>query len=220
MRDQITSANERAVAAAMPPGFERARVSVDITSENFPQVMTVVADMVRAGADFIAPPIEREISDRPATVQPRSRKRARLRSALRAAEKAGRIVTAPRTPVPDGVTRYVMARDLAGTVFPVSEDLILQQARKHVIGRKLGRAIIFSPDDIQHLYEVLPCYGSSAAASRPIGSFAAPSGASALKKAAQTPWQRSAARPHRRRKSHDAGRRLSAHKLPPKQPRG
>src|SRR4029077_20240348 len=85
-------------------------------------------------------------------------------------------------PVSDGVTRYVMARDLAGTVFPVSEDLILREARKHGIGRKMGRAIIFSPDDIQHLYEVLPCYGSSAAASRPIGSSAAPSGASALKK--------------------------------------
>src|SRR5262249_54753643 len=88
----------------------------------------------------------------------------------------------PRAPVPDGVTRYVMARDLAGTVFPVSEDSILREARKHGIGRKMGRAIIFSPADIQHLYEVLPCYGSSAAASRQIGSSAAPSGASALKK--------------------------------------
>src|SRR5262249_58292472 len=76
---------------------------------------------------------------------------------------------APRAPVPDGVTRYVMARDLAGTVFPVSEDSILREARKHGIGRKMGRAIIFSPDDIQHLYEVLPCYGSSAAANTPIG---------------------------------------------------
>src|SRR5262249_25886001 len=88
----------------------------------------------------------------------------------------------PRAPVPDGVTRYVMARDLAGPVFPVREDSILREARKHGIGRKMGRAIIFSPADIQHLYEVLPCYGSSAAASRPIGSSPAPSGASALKK--------------------------------------
>src|SRR5262249_41995725 len=80
-----------------------------------------------------------------------------------------RTSTAPRAPVPDGVTRYVMARDLAGTVFPVSEDSILREARKHGIGRKMGRAIIFSPDDIQHLYEVLPCYGSSAAANTPIG---------------------------------------------------
>jgi hypothetical protein len=103
--------------------------------------------------------------------------------AVRARPSDGlRTSTTPRTSVPDEVTRYVMARDLAGTVFPVSEDLILRQARKHEIGRKMGRAIIFSPDDIQHLYEVLPCYGSSAAVSRPIGSSAAPSGASALKK--------------------------------------
>ena len=45
---------------------------------------------------------------------------------------------------------YKMARDLAGTVFPVSEAVILQTARKHGIGRKMGRAIIFSPDDCQH----------------------------------------------------------------------
>ena len=77
---------------------------------------------------------------------------------------------------------FKRARDLAGTVFPVSEESILREARKHGIGRKMGRAIIFSPADIQHLYEVLPCYGSSAAASRPIGSSAAPSGESALKK--------------------------------------
>jgi len=52
--------------------------------------------------------------------------------------------TAPRAPVPDGVTRYVMARDLAGTIFPVSEDSILREARKHGIGRKMGRAIILA----------------------------------------------------------------------------
>ena len=38
-------------------------------------------------------------------------------------------------------------------------------ARKHQIGRKMGRTIIFSLDDCQKLYEVFPC---------PSGSFAAP----------------------------------------------
>ena len=67
-----------------------------------------------------------------------------------------------------------MARDLAnGKVFPVSEAVIMQTARKHGIGRKMGRAIIFSPEDCHRLYEVLPCpSGSSAAQNHPIGSFA------------------------------------------------
>jgi hypothetical protein len=106
-----------------------------------------------------------------------------LRTPAEAAREPTRTSTAPRAPVPERVTRYVMARDLAGTVFPVSEDSILREARKHGIGRKMGRVIIFSPDDIQHLYEVLPCpSNSSAAASRPTGSSAALSGASALKR--------------------------------------
>ena len=37
--------------------------------------------------------------------------------------------------------QYKMARELAGTVFPVSEAVILQTARKHGIGRKMGRAV-------------------------------------------------------------------------------
>src|SRR5262249_8582381 len=80
---------------------------------------------------------------------------------------------------------FRMARDLAdGKVFPCSEQVILQAARKHEIGRKLGRSIIFSPDDCQRLYEVLPCpSGSCADRSPPTGSSAAPSAASALKKA-------------------------------------
>ena len=57
-------------------------------------------------------------------------------------------------------------------------------ARKHQIGRKMGRTIIFSLDDCQKLYEVLPCpSGSFAAPNRPIGSSAALSAKSALKKA-------------------------------------
>ena len=52
---------------------------------------------------------------------------------------------------------YLRARDLGGSVFPVSEEVILSAARKHGIGRKLGRAIIFSVEDCYRLYEVLPC---------------------------------------------------------------
>jgi hypothetical protein len=80
--------------------------------------------------------------------------------------------------------KYRMARDLAGTVFPVSETVILDTARKHDIGRKMGRAVIFSPEDCQRLYEELPCpSGSSAVPGHRTGSSAAPSAASALKKA-------------------------------------
>src|SRR5215217_6381617 len=80
---------------------------------------------------------------------------------------------------------YKIARDLAGTVFPVSEAVILQTARRHGIGRKMGRSVIFSPEDCQKLYEVLPpCLsGSSVDGSPRTGSFGAPSAESALKKA-------------------------------------
>ena len=79
---------------------------------------------------------------------------------------------------------YKRACDLAGTVFPVSELVILDAARKAGIGRKFGRVIVFSPADVHRLYEVMPCpSGSSAASNRRVGSCAAPSGASALKKA-------------------------------------
>jgi hypothetical protein len=79
---------------------------------------------------------------------------------------------------------FAMARDLAGAVFPVSEAVILQTARKHGIGRKMGRAIVFSPDDCTQLYEVLPCPSiSSVVQNRRTGSSAAPSGESALRKA-------------------------------------
>jgi hypothetical protein len=79
---------------------------------------------------------------------------------------------------------YRMARDLAGNVFPVSEQVILQTARKHGIGRKMGRTIVFSPNDCTLLYEVLPgLSNSSAGQNRPTGSSAAPSAESALKKA-------------------------------------
>lgn len=80
---------------------------------------------------------------------------------------------------------YKRARDLAGTVFPVSEAVILAAARKAGIGRKVGRTIVFSPDDTHRLYKEAfqPCSNSSVAPNRPIGSRAALSGASAMKKA-------------------------------------
>src|ERR1700730_3218085 len=86
-----------------------------------------------------------------------------------------------------------MARDLAnGNVFPVSEAVIMQTARKHGIGRKMGRAIIFSPEDCHRLYEVLPCpSGSCAAQNNPPGSFAARSHKFALKKALELTTKKS-----------------------------
>src|SRR5262245_34404238 len=80
--------------------------------------------------------------------------------------------------------KYRMARDLAGSVFPTSEAVILQTARKIGVGRKMGRAIIFSPEDCERLYEALPCpSGSFGAPNPPIGSCAEPSAEYALKRA-------------------------------------
>src|SRR5215475_4136927 len=77
---------------------------------------------------------------------------------------------------------YRKASDLVGSVVPVSEEVLLQTARKHDIGRKLGRTVIFSPEDLTKLYEALPCHSNShAAQNRPIGSCAAPSAESALR---------------------------------------
>ena len=71
---------------------------------------------------------------------------------------------------------YRMARDLAGCVFPVSETVILQTARKYGIGRKMGRSIIFGPEDCKKLYEVLPCpLDSSVDQKHHTGSSAEPS---------------------------------------------
>src|SRR5215470_8118660 len=81
--------------------------------------------------------------------------------------------------------KYLRARDLvAGGHIPVSEDVLLQLARKHGVGRKMGRTVIFSAADIERLYEVLPCpSGLSADRTRQIGSCAGLSAEFALKKA-------------------------------------
>ena len=56
---------------------------------------------------------------------------------------------------------FKLARELSGTVFPVSEAVILATARKLGIGKKIGRAVMFSPKDCEQLYEALPCPSNS-----------------------------------------------------------
>jgi hypothetical protein len=63
--------------------------------------------------------------------------------------------------------KYKLARELAGDVFPVSEAVILDIARKHGIGRRFGHVIIFSPEDVARLYEALPCPSNSSVAPAP-----------------------------------------------------
>jgi hypothetical protein len=92
----------------------------------------------------------------------------------------------------EGWPTYLLARQLAGSVFPVSEAVILQAAREHGIGRKMGRAIIFTPEDCQQLYEVLPCRSRSLNAQKaPTGSSGGLSGDAALKKALKLASDRS-----------------------------
>jgi hypothetical protein len=87
------------LAVAMPPGFERARVSVKVTSENFADVMAVVTDMVHAGAEFIAPPIE---ALRDAVAAPKRTRKPGIGTLVKSAEKTGKTVTSITTP--DGTT--------------------------------------------------------------------------------------------------------------------
>ena len=50
--------------------------------------------------------------------------------------------------------KFMMARHLVNNVFPegISEGVILGTARRLGIGRKIGRSIIFSEDDVKKLY--------------------------------------------------------------------
>jgi hypothetical protein len=43
----------------------------------------------------------------------------------------------------------------------VGEQTILRLARSHMIGRKMGRAVVFTPADVAQLVEKLPCPSSS-----------------------------------------------------------
>lgn len=77
------------------------------------------------------------------------------------------------------------AHDLcAERIVPCSEDTLRALAKTHGIGRKLGRAYVFTPADVVALVEKLPCPSkSSDATARPTGTSAAPSGVSVLTKA-------------------------------------
>ena len=54
--------------------------------------------------------------------------------------------------------KFRTARQLVGDgTFPISQATLLRHARKHNIGRKAGRNILFSDADIPALYEAFPC---------------------------------------------------------------
>jgi hypothetical protein len=90
-----------------------------------------------------------------------------------------------RGPVPVVLEgRYWSARQLTlARVFPVSEATLQAHARKHGIGRMLGRTRVVSADDVTKLYEVLPCPSNSSNAPGPLtGSSGVPLVASGTKK--------------------------------------
>src|SRR5262249_58457926 len=88
------------LAAAMPPGFEHATVSVKVTSENFAGVMAVVAKMVRNGADFT--PIDRDDLRSELAAAPKRPRKPSIATLVKRAEKTRRPVTSITTP--DGTT--------------------------------------------------------------------------------------------------------------------
>ncbi len=56
------------------------------------------------------------------------------------------------------IPKFLTARQMvADGIFPVSQSTILKAAREHGIGKKMGRVVLFSPSDINALYEALPC---------------------------------------------------------------
>src|ERR1700680_3557166 len=60
---------------------------------------------------------------------------------------------------------YKLASQLAGPALPLSEAMILYLAKKHGIGRKAGRCIIFPRDRVrQPVEEFLPYPSNSCAA--------------------------------------------------------
>jgi hypothetical protein len=67
-------------------------------------------------------------------------------------------------------------------IVPCSEELLRKLAKRHGIGRKLGRTYVFTPEDVAALVKSLPCPSSSSdAREAPTGTSAGPSAASALK---------------------------------------
>lgn len=83
--------------------------------------------------------------------------------------------------------RYRTARQLVLLgVFPgISEATLLRHARKHCVGKKAGRHVIFSDPDVTALFEAFPpCHSKSSSAQKAhTGSYAAPSADAASKKA-------------------------------------
>jgi hypothetical protein len=110
------------LAIAMPRGFERARVNVKVTDENFADVMTVVAEMLRNGAEFHGPPHDfyaphkirerlaahkvarapDDLRDEAAAAPNRRTRKPSIATLVKRAEKAGKPVTSITTP--DGTT--------------------------------------------------------------------------------------------------------------------
>src|SRR5208282_540501 len=79
--------------------------------------------------------------------------------------------------------KYRTARQLVGDgTFPVPQSTLLRHARAHGIGRKAGRNILFSENDVTAVYEAFPCSNSSGDPKAPTGSCVALSGDKALKK--------------------------------------
>ena len=42
-------------------------------------------------------------------------------------------------------------------VLPISEDYVKALAKRHQVGRKIGRTLVFEPSDIRQLLDALPC---------------------------------------------------------------
>jgi len=73
---------------------------------------------------------------------------------------------------------------IAEEIIPCSQAMLISLAKTHGVGRKLGRAYVFTPEDVQALLEALPCPSPSNDDTDPrIGTSAGPSGASSLTKA-------------------------------------
>jgi hypothetical protein len=100
------------LAIAMPPGFECARVSVKVTSENYRDVIAFVAKAVRNGVPLFAPdeiPPGAENSAQPYRVCPPGeaeaapkRRKPSIATLVKRAEKTGKAVTSITTR--DGTT--------------------------------------------------------------------------------------------------------------------
>jgi hypothetical protein len=129
------------LAIAMPRGFERARVNVKVTDENFADVMTVVAEMLRNGAEFHGPPHDfyaphkirerlaahkvarapDDLRDEAAAAPTRRTRKPSIASLVKRAEKAGKRVTSIVTA--DGVTITFGEREPSKANNPWLDDL-------------------------------------------------------------------------------------------------